>query len=76
MNAGAWTVGVAGYSNYININSLEDIRITSLDEFNEKTNKSYDILKRAGAHYVINNLSEISKVIGDINKRLECGEKP
>ena len=37
---------------------------------------SNDILKRAGAHYVINNFSELFKVIGDINKRLDAGEKP
>lgn len=76
LNAGTWTVGVAGYSNYINVNSLEEIREISLDEFNEKTGKSYDILKRAGAHYVIRNFSELNKVISDINERLETGEKP
>lgn len=38
--------------------------------------KSYDILAAAGAHYVIDDINGLPRVIDDINRRLANGESP
>ncbi|HEX9702119.1 MAG TPA: phosphonoacetaldehyde hydrolase [Rhodospirillales bacterium] len=74
--AGCWGVGVARYSNYMNINSFEEEKRLSKDEIQRRLNKTRDILTKAGAHYVIDSLADIEPVIADVNARLARGEKP
>ncbi len=42
----------------------------------ERLEKTREILRQSGAHYVIDNLADIEPVIEDINERLAQGEKP
>ena len=37
---------------------------------------SYEALSNAGAHYVIDDISHLPRVIDDINRRLAQGEVP
>ena len=74
--AGCWTVGIARYSNYMNINSLDEAESLSPDEFKRRLANSRELLATAGAHYVINEFSELLEVIEDVNARLVRGEKP
>ena len=76
LNAGVWTVGVARYSNYMNIHSLDDLEKIDINDYNERVRYSYQKLLHSGAHYVINDLSELDNVIRDINSRLKRGESP
>ena len=76
LNAGCWGVGLVRYSNYMNINSLEEAEAMPEDEIRRRMAVTRDILTRAGAHYVIDSLVEIPQVIADINARLARGEKP
>ncbi len=76
LNAGVWTVGVYRYSNYMNINTLEELENLAISDYSERINKSRDILSRSGAHYVIENLSQMETVVNDINMRLSRGECP
>ena len=76
LQAGCWGVGVARYSNYMDIDSLEHEQSLSADEIKEKVKKSSEILRNAGAHYVIDSIVELPEVVADINKRLENGEGP
>ena len=76
LEAGCWGVGVARYSNYMNINSLaEEKRLTKAD-IERRLEKTRDILRKAGAHYVIDSLADIEPVIDDVNARLARGERP
>jgi len=75
-NAGCWGVGLVRYSNYMNVNSLEEAASLSEAEIARRMAKTRDILVKAGAHYVIDSLVEIPAVITDINARLARGEKP
>ena len=75
-NAGCWGVGVARYSNYMDVDSPEEGAAMSDAEIAQRVAKTRDILERAGAHYVIDSLSDIEPVIADINTRLARGEKP
>ena len=76
LNAGCWTVGVSRYSNYMNINTLEEEATLSADEIEERHKKTIDILQKTGAHYVIDSIADIEAVVDDVNARLARGEKP
>jgi phosphonoacetaldehyde hydrolase len=70
LNAGAWSIGVAGTGNMVGL---------SLDEFNALTEaKRASLLtdaraelQLAGAHYVIDTLDELDAVLDDIDARLK-----
>jgi len=76
MNAGCWGVGLVRYSNYMNINSLDEEATLSEADIQARMAKTRKILEQAGAHYVIDSLVELPAVIEDINARLARGEKP
>ena len=76
LNAGCWAVGVARYSNYMNINTLEEESTLSKEEISRRLAETREILQHAGAHYVIDSLADIEQVIADIEARLARGEKP
>ena len=76
LNAGCWTIGVSRYSNYMNINTLDEEATLSAEEIEYRHNKTKEILRAAGAHYVIDSIVDIEAVIDDINARLARGEKP
>ncbi len=76
INAGCWGVGVVRYSNYMNINSMEEAAQLSEAEIARRMEHTRDILLKTGAHYVIDSLADIEPVIEDINARLARGERP
>ncbi len=76
MNAGCWGVGLVRYSNYMNINTLDEEATLSDADIAARMAKTRKILEQAGAHYVIDSLVELPAVIDDINARLARGEKP
>lgn len=76
MNAGCWGVGLVRYSNYMNINTLDEEATLSQADIEARMAKTRKILEQAGAHYVIDSLIELPAVIEDINARLARGEKP
>jgi len=76
MNAGCWGVGLVRYSNYMNINSLDEEATLSEANIAARMAKTRKILQQAGAHYVVDSLADLPTVIDDINARLARGEKP
>lgn len=76
LEAGCWGVGVARYSNYMNIDSLDEVATLSEDEIERRVARTRGILEQAGAHYVVDSLAELPEVIEDINTRLARGEMP
>jgi len=76
LEAGCWGVGVARYSNYMDIETLEQAERLPKEEIERRLNKTRDILRKAGAHYVVDSLADLPEVIDDINERLARGEKP
>ena len=76
LEAGCWTVGIARYSNYMNINSLEEAETVSEEEIERRLAISRDLLEKCGSHYVINEFSELLGVIDDVNERLARRERP
>jgi len=76
LNAGCWAVGIAGHSNYTDIDSLEQWASMSAKEKAERVAVSRDKLKASGAHYVIDDIWQLVDVVQDINSRLANQEQP
>jgi phosphonoacetaldehyde hydrolase len=76
LEAGCWGVGVARYSNYMNVDSLDEAATLSEEEIERRVARARGMLEKAGAHYVVDSLAELPEVIEDINARLAGGEKP
>ncbi len=64
------------YSNYMDINSLEEEDKLSGEEIQQRLDKSREILVKSGAHYVIDSITDLPEVCADINQRLAKGEQP
>ena len=76
LEAGCWGVGIARYSNYMDINSLEEAESIPEQEVQRRLANTREILQKAGAHYVIDTFDELPQVVEDINQRLSRGERP
>ena len=76
LNAGCWGVGVARFSNYMDMDTPEADKKMPKIEIERRLNKTRQILWQAGAHYVIDSIADIEPVIDDINARLARGERP
>jgi len=74
LNAGVWTCAIARWSNYMDIDSLEHEASLSKEELEKKLEQSRDILTKSGAHYIIDEITDLPIVIRDINKRMNDGE--
>ncbi|CAG0887641.1 unnamed protein product [Darwinula stevensoni] len=73
--AGCWTVGIAKTGNYVAA-SEEDLEKIDSRELNQRLERAYGILYGAGAHFVIDSVLDLPRVIRDINERLSHGDRP
>jgi len=78
VNAGSWTVGLARTGNYMGMTEkeLNDLQRNDPERYGRMIGRSYDILSSAGAHYVIDDISQLIPVINHINRRLAEGAIP
>ncbi|WOX04983.1 phosphonoacetaldehyde hydrolase [Microbulbifer pacificus] len=74
-NAGMWTVAVVCSGNALGLSLAQ---WQQLDEQQKKTqrDRAYRALESCGAHYLIDDVSELEAVLVDINRRLALGETP
>ena len=76
LEAGCWGVGIARYSNYMDIDSLEHEKSLPEAEMQRRLAFTRETLRKAGAHYIIDTIEELPAVVEDVNVRLARGEKP
>ena len=76
LEAGCWGVGIARYSNYMNVDTIEQGENLSKKEIARRLAFTRETLRKSGAHYVIDTFDQLIDVIKDVNKRLARGEKP
>jgi len=76
LEGGCWGVGIARYSNYMNINTIAEAEAMAPEEFQRRLEITREILRKSGAHYVIDEPSELIGVVDDVNARLARGERP
>jgi phosphonoacetaldehyde hydrolase len=70
LNAGAWSIGVAGTGNAIGL-SREDFHALPEAEREILLVHARTELQNAGAHYVVDSLAEVIPVLDDIDARLD-----
>jgi phosphonoacetaldehyde hydrolase len=76
LEAGCWAVGVTRYSNYMDIDSLEQAEALPAAEIERRHAYTEEVLRKTGAHYVIDSVAELPAVVADIDERLARGERP
>ncbi|HSS63333.1 MAG TPA: phosphonoacetaldehyde hydrolase [Gammaproteobacteria bacterium] len=76
LEAGCWGVGIARYSNYMNIDTLKQAESLAEEEIQRRLADTRETLRKAGAHYVIDEFPQLLEVVDDVNQRLARGEKP
>ncbi len=75
LNAGMWTIGLAKTGNELGLNEEE---IVALDPaaLAKKLEWAYKRMYKAGAHYVVESITDVSPLLDEINVRLAQGERP
>ncbi len=74
LNAGAWSIGVAGTGNSIGL-SREDFLVLPEAEKESRLAAARAELQNAGAHYVIDTLHDLPSVLDEINETLKAGSQ-
>jgi phosphonoacetaldehyde hydrolase len=78
LTAGAWSIGLARTGNYMGMTEKELDNLERKDpaQYQRSIQNAYEILSNAGAHYVVDDLNSLPRIIDDINRRLAMGEVP
>jgi phosphonoacetaldehyde hydrolase len=76
LEAGAWTVGMHGFSNHTGIESLVQLFRMRSSELAARREHAKEILKKSGAHYVIEGPWQLPGVVRQIDLRIANGETP
>lgn len=75
LNAGMWSIGLAVSGNEVGL-SLADWQALPEAEKAARRDRAYRRLYQSGAHYVVDDISQILPCIDDIAERLARGERP
>jgi phosphonoacetaldehyde hydrolase len=75
LNAGTWAVGVSKTGTLVGLNE-EEIKNTPPEKLESMVEAANDKHRRAGAHYVIEGISQLPQVVLEIEERLRRGERP
>ncbi len=64
--------GLARTGNYMGMNEAElnELQTKDPEQYARMMKRSYDILSNAGAHYVVDDITGLPRIIDDINRRL------
>jgi phosphonoacetaldehyde hydrolase len=73
--AGAWTIGIAASGNGVGL-GLEAWNSLAESERKRMSAASEQILRDAGADYVIATIADAKDVFAAIERRIESGERP
>jgi phosphonoacetaldehyde hydrolase len=73
LNAGSWSIGVAGTGNAIGL-SLAEFEALAAAEKKSRLDAARADLAAAGAHYVIDTFDQLDAVLDDIDLRLQSAE--
>jgi phosphonoacetaldehyde hydrolase len=75
LNAGMWTVGVAKTGNEMGL-LPEVIAALSPEDYQKRLAAARARLGMAGAHYVVESITDLGPVVAEIGARLRAGEGP
>lgn len=72
---GAWTVGVTASGNEVGLSKEEWAALPSAEQ-RLRVERAGEVLRRAGAQYLVESVAGLLPVIDDIEQRLAAGERP
>ena len=75
LNAGMWTVGITKTGNELGM-TVQEIKALDPDTLFDRLSSVRQGFLQAGAHYIIDQVSDILPVIEQINRRLNNGDPP
>jgi phosphonoacetaldehyde hydrolase len=75
LNAGLWTVGVTATGNEVGLSAAQ-LAALKPGDYSHCVNIARDKLIGAGAHFVIDNATELEPILEQIDHRLAAGERP
>lgn len=75
LNAGTWTIGIAQTGSEVGL-SQDEIETLAPTEQHRLLQKAYGSLARAGAHYVVDSIRDVSTILDDIESKLTQGLQP
>jgi len=75
LNAGMWAIAVAATGNELGL-SLAEAEALSANERDERLARARERLHNAGAHYVVDGISDVSPLLDQIEARLAKAETP
>jgi phosphonoacetaldehyde hydrolase len=75
LNAGMWTIGLAKTGNEMGLN-LDEIKRLSTEDYEARITRARTRLRGAGAHYVVDSITDVPPVLDEIDARLARGERP
>ena len=75
LSAGMWTVGVAQSGNEMGL-TLDEVMALPEAERRRRRDVAAERILGWGAHYVIDTVAGLPAVIGQVEKRLQTGERP
>ncbi len=75
LNAGMWSVGIAVTGNEIGLSQSDWEALAPKEQHTLRT-KAYERLYRTGAHYVIDSVAELPRIVEEIEHRMRQGERP
>jgi phosphonoacetaldehyde hydrolase len=75
LNAGMWTIGLAKTGNEL---GMTEKQVAAADPaiLDARLARAYQRMSQAGAHYVVDGISDVMPALDDINRRLARGERP
>lgn len=74
-NAGAWTVGVVATGSEVGLTEAEWTALTPAEQ-RERAAPVWQMLLDAGAHFVLDSVADLPRLIPEIEARLVRGERP
>lgn len=75
LNAGMWTIAVAATGNELGLSQPEYESLEAIDR-EQRLDRAYERLRAAGAHYVVDTISDVPPVLDEIEMRLASDERP
>jgi phosphonoacetaldehyde hydrolase len=75
LNAGTWTVGISKTGTLVGLTE-DEIKKTSGIKLSALIEEANNKLRKGGAHYVIEEISQLPNIIEKIEERLRRGERP
>jgi len=75
LDAGMWTIGLAMTGNEMGLTE-EEVKKLNPNDFQKKIEAARNRMHEAGAHFVVDGITEVPKIIDVINQRLMQGLRP